>query len=176
VKIALVVAASLFAIAVAALAVAIIRGGAAIRRFEREVVAITTAAGYAPFGPLEGRWLCFRSATSYLRVVRGGHGTYVDALLAARGAASPADDNWVDDDLLRQVLLGEQGDPTGQKRVWSDNDAFLRFLREHLSRLDAAIASTDPAIHSAIAAARIERAERRRRCSEQVEAERKRRG
>jgi hypothetical protein len=175
VHLALVIVAAVLALVVAAFVVVMIRGGAAIREFEREVAAIAAAAGYVPFGSTEGPWLTFRSASSYLRVVQGGHGTYVDALLAAREGAPRADLDWVDDDLLRQVLFGEPGDPTGENRVWWDRQAFLAFLRERLPQLAAAVVSTDPGVRGAILAAKAERLQRRRRHFEEMEAEAARR-
>jgi hypothetical protein len=154
------IVAGVVAIVVVAVVALIVRGTVKIRRFERQVAEIAAMAGYAPFGPTEGQELTFRSPTSCLRVVRGGHGSYVAAFMATRRANSRWEDDWVDDDLLRQVLFNEEGDPKGYPRVWRawrDEGAFLRFLRAHLTAMDAAMTRSDPVFLAAIASARSKR-------------------
>lgn len=169
------IAIGVLVVAVASLVALMLREGAANRRFYRDVAKIAQGAGYAPFGATGGPLLSFRSATSYLQVVRGGHGAYITLLLARRGRQWAAEPEWVDDDLLRQVLLHEEGDPMGMTRVWHDRQAFVSFMREHLPDIAAVISTTDAVFESALARAREERHARWQRHRDEVSAEAERR-
>lgn len=160
---------------VASLVAVMLREGAANRRFYLDVATIAQDTGYAAFGAMDAPLLSFRSATSYLQVVRGGHATYIALRLAPRDLQRFPDPAWVDDDLLRQVLLGEEGDPAGMNRVWRDRQAFVSFLRDHLPEMAAAVSTADPVFEAAIARAREERDARCQRHSDAVSAEAARR-
>ena len=130
----------------------------------RQIAEIAGAAGFEPFGNRDDPWmLMFRSASAMLKIAwdRG----YAYAEVSARRG----DTGWVDDDLLRQVLLGEAGDPNGTWRQWRDVAAFTHFLRDHLVPMAAAVTSGDPRVRDAIETAARMRSERLQRWLDRLE-------
>lgn len=158
------------AVIAVAFVVALVRASASHRRIERRIKAIAASAGYELFGPVEGRILTFRSRTTYLRVAWTGHGSRLIAALAPRPGARLGEQEWADDDMLRQVLRGEAADPAGGVRGWSDSEAFLQFLTEALPEFTEAVGRRDPELVAGIT--RI-RSDRRRRWEEQEESSRR---
>lgn len=146
------------------------RQSAAQAAVGQRIAAIAEAAGFERFGNPQDAWtLMFRSPGSMLKVEweKG----YVYASLAPRRG----DTRWVDDDLLRQALLGEAGDADGVNRQWRDVEAFVRFLGEYLAPMEAAVTSPDPEVRAAIESAARQRGERVQRWLDSMQAPHRRR-